>query len=163
MSLLRARNALHRGYTLIELVVSMAGASALLFGLGSALYIAGQGVRQAGAATEVKANAALSEMILEGQFALAVPERAARAVTFQLADRDGDGNLETVRYAWSGTVGDPLTRAYNGGPAVAVAEEIKHFELDYIIRDGINRVINIELVCGEDETHFQTGFPLLNL
>src|SRR5262249_36485794 len=45
--------------------------------------------------------------------------------------RNGDANPETVRYAWSGIPGDPLTRSYNGGAPVNVAVGVNAFALTY--------------------------------
>ena len=43
---------------------------------------------------------------------------------------------ETIRYAWSGTPGDPLTRQYNGGTVLNVSDYVQFFSLDYSKRAG---------------------------
>jgi hypothetical protein len=46
-------------------------------------------------------------------------------------DRTGDGNPETIRYAWSGTVGAPLTRQYNGGTAATIIDSVQALSFTY--------------------------------
>ena len=58
----------------------------------------------------------------------------ALAVTFTVPDRDNNGLSETIRYSWSGTPGDSIMRAYNGGVEVAVAEDVKYFSLEYLLK-----------------------------
>jgi len=52
-------------------------------------------------------------------------------VDFTVADRDGDDVVETLRWEWSGTAGDPLTRQYNGADPVALLEGVQGLTLTY--------------------------------
>lgn len=120
-----------RGYTLIELIVGMVSSAVLVSGLSSALYISSQALnldkrpaRQSSIATEV-----LGEMMADLRHAISFSERSSTAVTFQVPDRDGDGQPETIRYAWSGTPGDPLLRQHNNGNVHSVAEDVQFFNL----------------------------------
>jgi hypothetical protein len=54
------------------------------------------------------------------------------AVTFTVADRNSDGNPETIRYAWGGTAGSGLTRSYNAATAASVADNLATFSLAYL-------------------------------
>ncbi len=65
---------------------------------------------------------------------LAFSERSSRVVSFTVPDRDGDSIPETIRYAWSGAAGDPLTLEHNGGPAQTIAEGVQRFNLAYLLR-----------------------------
>ena len=66
---------------------------------------------------------ALVELLADLEFALAFSEKTDHALTFTVPDRDGDFISETIRYAWSGTPGDPLTRQYNGGAVATSGRE----------------------------------------
>lgn len=41
---------------------------------------------------------------------------------------------ETIRYAWSGTPGDPLTRQVDGGLAAVIAEDVQNLDLGYLLK-----------------------------
>jgi prepilin-type N-terminal cleavage/methylation domain-containing protein len=123
----------HRGFTLVELVVSLAIMSILLTAIGSAIVLAGAAIpwdddpgRPADAALEVA-----HDMTAELHFALSFAERTKWVVDFTVPSRDADAVPETIRYQWSGTPGDPLTRRYNGGPAVTVIDSVHDFTLVY--------------------------------
>ncbi|MCA9069582.1 MAG: carbohydrate binding domain-containing protein [Planctomycetaceae bacterium] len=122
----------HRGYTLIEMVAASLGASAVVVGLSSALFIAIQATKTSSTPTtaRITGNDALGEILADLEFALFFSEQTATAVTFTVPDRDNDGNPETIRYAWSGTPGDPITRQYNGGSVVTFVEDVHVFQLD---------------------------------
>jgi prepilin-type N-terminal cleavage/methylation domain-containing protein len=114
------------GYTLVEMVTALAIVGILMLGVASAMLVASRAIdpdtrpRTTHAAAEAAAR-----VVRELEFATAFAERSAAAVTFTVADRTGDGSDETIRYAWSGTAGDPLTRQYNGGTSVAVVEDVR--------------------------------------
>jgi hypothetical protein len=55
-------------------------------------------------------------------------------IEFSVADRDGDEVPETIRYAWSGTGGTPLTRQYNGGTVVSILTDVRQFSLTYNLK-----------------------------
>jgi len=76
----------------------------------------------------------VQQITLDLSLAQTFTERTDRTVAFTVPDRDGDGEPESIRYAWSGVAGDPLTRQYNGGPTVLVAEDVHHFRLDYLLK-----------------------------
>jgi prepilin-type N-terminal cleavage/methylation domain-containing protein len=125
-----------RGFTLVELVLSMAIMSMLIAGLASAILIATQALpsndNPAHATVE---GAEIADLIAEElQSALWVRERTATSVEFAVPDRDANGSAERVRYAWSGVAGDPLTRQYNGGSVVDVVGSVQEFNLVYDLR-----------------------------
>lgn len=125
--------ACRRGATLVELVVSMAAATILMGGLASAVVLATRALPEnRGVLENVTAASQVGQQVAADLgCAMAVLSRSARLIEFQVPDRNGDGDPETIRYAWSGTAGDPLYRQYNGNTAVAVLDNVGLFQLDY--------------------------------
>jgi len=119
-----------RGYSLLELIVSMTAATVLLMSMSSTLFIS---VRATDPSTTpvtstIKCHTAINEVLLDLEQAMSITERSANAITFLVPDRDGDLDPEIIRYAWSGTSGAPLTRQYNGGTAVTFVENVYDFQ-----------------------------------
>ena len=121
------------GFTLIELVVGLVISTVLVVALGSAVVITSKAIpdSQSPEKTVLDTTRLLPDITQELRYALRVFDRTSTAVKFTVADRDGDTKQETIRYEWSGTVGDPLTRQYNGGTISNVAENLHEFELLY--------------------------------
>ena len=123
-----------RGLTLAELSVSLLIVSILAVTLGSVMLLTGRAVGlSATQAAEAKVDDAAAALAAEQRFALSVTERTAKSITFTVADRDGDGVPETIRYAWSGFAGDPLTRQLNGGTPVVLVPTVTQFNLSYLL------------------------------
>ncbi len=121
-----------RGYTLMEMVAASVGASALIAGMVSSLFLTLRATDASATPTpaQIAGDEALTEMLADLELALAFSENTDHAITFAVPDRDGDFLSETIRYAWSGTPGDPLTRQYNGGTAANLVENAYVFEHD---------------------------------
>ncbi len=126
------RPVIRSGSTLAEMMVALVSASALMVGTASAIFVAVQGTDTSNTPTSatIDGSVALNDVLSELEFALSFSEQSATAITFTVPDRDGDSNPETIRYAWSGTPGDPLTRQYNGGTAANVAVNVHVFQHD---------------------------------
>jgi prepilin-type N-terminal cleavage/methylation domain-containing protein len=123
------------GFSLMELVVSMAVISVLLVSLGSAIVVTSRAMpapSSPGGGAEFKRAAALDQMCAELRCATAFTEIGATSVAFSVPDRDKDATEEKIRYAWTGVSGAPLTREYNGGAKVAVADDLASFALAYL-------------------------------
>jgi prepilin-type N-terminal cleavage/methylation domain-containing protein len=123
-------------FTLIEMLISLAIMAVISAALGATIVLASRALDQQsgpGAAT-VNARRATDRFLGEVAGATAFSERTASAVTFTVPDRDGDGTPETIRYAWSGVAGEPLTRQYNGGVPDVIAEDVRQFDLSYLLR-----------------------------
>ena len=119
------------GYTLAELVASMLAMSFLTAGLVSSVLIATQ-ANDVGTGTSkarIDGGTAVDELIAELQWATGILERSSTAVEFQVVR---DGVLQSVRYSWSGTPGDPLLRSYDEGPAATVVSDVRAFDLAYL-------------------------------
>jgi len=134
-STIRKRSTQGAGHTLIEMVTALAIVGILVLGVASAMLVASRAVNPdtQPRATHAAAEAA-ARVFRELEFATGFTERAAHAVTFTVADRSGDAAEETIRYAWSGAAGDPLTRRYNGGAAVAIIDDVRECELTYDLK-----------------------------
>ena len=124
-------------FTLLELVLSLVVTTILMGALTSAMLLAGQAIPDAEKPLEstIATGEIANQMSGELYYALSFTERSAGAVTFTVADRDGDAAPETIRYAWSGTPGHSITRQYNGGTAAIMLENVQQFELGYNLKE----------------------------
>jgi hypothetical protein len=120
-------------FTLVEVTIATAILSMLLLGMASAILIAGRAVPdgKSGASAILSANRAIDSLTGDLAFATTVTTATATEVVFTVGDRDGDGNVENIRYFWSGVAGTPLVRQVNGGAQVALAENVQEFQLVY--------------------------------
>ncbi|NOZ41159.1 MAG: hypothetical protein GXP24_13170 [Planctomycetes bacterium] len=141
------------GFTLLELAIASASATVLMVGLSSSLYIAAQSLDVgAGSLVESRtANSALATINRDLQSALTLSELTATSVTMSVPDRNGDNVPETIRYAWAGTAGDPLTQVYNGGTATTLAANVQSFSLAWMKRliKGVSSRPIVLLVSGQ--------------
>ncbi len=136
------RTAQRTAFTLLELVTSLAVTTILMGGLTSAMLLATQAMpddRRPAEAT-VAASETADRIVAELAYALSFSERSANAIAFTVADRNGDGDPESIRYAWSAAPGDPLTYEYNGSSAVNLLANVREFSLTY----------DVEVVTGQN-------------
>ena len=124
------------GFTLMEAVVSVGVTSTLMGGMISVMSIASRASYNNTEASEntYQARDVVSQITTDLSLAESFTERTSTTAAFKVPDRDGDGLSESVRYAWSGGAGGTLTRQYNGGPVVTIAEDVHHFNLGYITK-----------------------------
>lgn len=130
------RHPLRRGFTLLELTLSLALASVLMMAIGSAVVLASRAVPngRGGPERAVAAAQELDALLSDLQYAARVESRSPTSIEVLVADRNGDGADERIRYAWSGTAGSPLTRSVNGGAPGAVVDDVSRFQLAYTTR-----------------------------
>lgn len=128
-----------RGYTLVEMMVSIAVTSIVMVGMGTVVMVASQALPNgARLATSInQAGEVANRLTEELQQARHITERTVTSIAFTVADRDGDGSPERIRYAWSGKAGDPLTRQYNFGTDVNVLADVYQFDLDYDLKSTV--------------------------
>lgn len=130
------------GFTLIEMVVTVAILSVIMLGVGSAMIIATRALPEADnpAAAAIAGAAVVEQIATELQYAVSISDSNATAIEFTVADRNNDDVPETIRYQWSGASGDPLTRQYNAGAVVALLQNVEDFDLVYS-RDKVREEI----------------------
>lgn len=125
-----------RGFTLVEAVLSVAITAMIGLSLTGVMVLAQKAL--AGGAAEAdqahKADRALQMILTDINLATSMPERTATAITVVVPDRDGSGQPETIRYAWAGTAGAPLTRQLNGGDVVTLAENVHNLNFNYLTK-----------------------------
>ncbi len=131
--------------TLVELLLTISITVVLFGGIASAVLLASHALpKDDDAFVAITNGATISEQISSELFsAITVTERTPIAITFTTADRNQDTNPETIRYAWSGVPGDPLTRKYNTYPAKTVKAKVYDFNLNYNV-DISSQVITHE-------------------
>jgi hypothetical protein len=143
------------GLTLLEMVVALLSSGVLVAGLASALYISTQALPPVENTIKknTMASTVLCDLISDVGMAQSFSERTSKAITFTVPDRNGDSLVETIRYAWSGTAGDPLTYQYNGGTAVTIAQDVRVFNLAALTRELLasssSTVVPTEIVLEE--------------
>lgn len=133
---LRWRRYAAGGSTLIELVIASACATMLLAGLASSIFISSRAFDEHGAETAKTraARSVVNEILADMQYAIRFSERTGNAVAFTIPDRDGDMVPESVRYAWSGIVGAPLTKELNGSPPAVLLSSVQNLDLSFLTR-----------------------------
>ncbi|MCA9146996.1 MAG: prepilin-type N-terminal cleavage/methylation domain-containing protein [Planctomycetaceae bacterium] len=153
-----------RGFTLAELVIAVATSSLLVAGMTSAIFLA---VRSAdtnsGTALAIQGSMVLEDIAAELRDAVYFKQRTATSVMFTVPDRDGDGDVETIRYSWTGTAGASLLREYNGGSAIPTVDDVHGFQLAYTIDTNAtaNKILFVvpnESSLDADDSAKQTSF-----
>lgn len=107
----------------------MAAASILVAGMASTMFVALKASNPAStpAAGMLTALSCMADMSAELQYATVVTiSGSQRGIEVTVPDRsDADTADETIRYAWSGVAGDPLTRQFNSGSVVNVIPSVQ--------------------------------------
>ena len=123
-----------RGFTLVEMVVSLAVVSVLTVGMSSAVVLATRSLPHHAnpAAATVQAAAAMHQLRDDLRSATQLLRREPHRVTINLPDRTGDGLPEVVTWQWSATPDEPLTRTVLGRDPVVVLDQTRDFNISYI-------------------------------
>lgn len=165
-----AASHLRRGFTLVEMVLSMAVMTILLGGIASAMILASRAMPDLATPLKAMADGYYVADQLAGELyaaqTISTTFRSATGVEFTVADRNNDSIAETIRYSWGGA-GQPLTRQYNNGVASAVLNNVYQFNLGYVTQviSGATKVtvVNITTRVGADATsRVDTSVQLLN-
>ncbi len=119
-------------YTLMELLTATASAGVLLVGMSSAIQVASQSMQldDGELAAQGRNTRALQRLLDDAREAIAFSERSATALAFTVPDRDGDNQPESLRYAWSGTAGDPLTYELNGATPIPLIRDVQQLDFE---------------------------------
>src|SRR2546421_12395799 len=122
------------GMTLAELSVSLAIVATLMVATGSVMVLTGRAVAiTAAQASDARIDDVVATMASEQRMALTVTEQSGTALNFTVADRDGDGVSETIRYSYSAAT-HQIFKQVNGGSAVRVANHGQQFVLTSAFR-----------------------------
>jgi len=113
--------------------VSMSIASLILTGIGSSMVLASRALPNPSnkLSQSIAVNKVLEKISGELSVAQTFTLASMNAVEFTVPDRDADSVPETIRYEWSGILGDPFTRKYNLLPSVTLLENVNKLELVY--------------------------------
>ncbi|MDP6543811.1 MAG: hypothetical protein QGH60_07440 [Phycisphaerae bacterium] len=124
------------GFSMMEAVVSVGVTATLMGGMISVMSIASKASYNNSEAAEntYQARDTITQITTDLSLAESFTERTSTTAAFKVPDRNGDGLSESVRYVWSGDAGGTLTRQYNGGTIVTIAEDVHHFNLGYITK-----------------------------
>jgi hypothetical protein len=118
------------GHTLMELAVAMTASVVLLGGLGSVMFIARQAAYTPSAAmSRIDAADIVNQIADDLRYATLVIQQTPQILEFVVADRNGDGTAEKIRYDWSGTLGAPLRKTVGGNASVDVLDSVNSFSV----------------------------------
>jgi len=119
------------GFTLMELVLSIAIVGILFVALGVMVGVTSQAIPDQKGSTfsSMRGGRIADRIATELESAVRVFERGPNKIAFTVADRDGDGHPERIRYSWSGVAGAPVTRQYNDNPPITVIDNVYLFAL----------------------------------
>ncbi|MFA6046044.1 MAG: prepilin-type N-terminal cleavage/methylation domain-containing protein, partial [Phycisphaerales bacterium] len=124
-----------RGFTLIEMVVSLAIVAVIGAALTSTLHLAARAVPNPAAPPEIEVGARAVSIEFCNDLALAksITVINANAIEFTVPDQTSDGNPETIRWEWEGDAKDPLVRTYNGVATNRIAK-VDDFTLQWFTK-----------------------------
>lgn len=153
-----------KGITLVELMISMVAASALIVGLSSSLYItlqaAGNGQQQQ--MTTMLATQIMARIATDLNVATQVTWEGGSTVTVKVPDRDNDGDEETVTYSRSILTGWSLVRTVNFRSEI-LAQSVDDFSVTYYQPEGSCRIVEFSLKLRDDDPSVVTSsVALLN-
>jgi len=119
-------------FTLVELVASLAVLAVLMLAIGSTVLLASRAVPDENQPMmrRVAASRALEQIASELETAVEIDALTVRDLRFDVADRNGDGASEELRYLWSGNAGDPLRLRYNSGSERVVIEDVQTLSVE---------------------------------
>lgn len=120
-------------FTLVELVVAISIMSLLLAAIGASMVIASKALPASNSSNDfIRQGTDIVEHIAsEIRYADSFSNLESTSIAFNVADRDNNLLPETIRYSWSGVLGDPLIRQYNDGAPITIVENVCQFSLVY--------------------------------
>lgn len=150
MEMTALKTALQGGFTLIEMIASLAivGVLAAIAGIGLVQITEGYLLSQAGAESAQKAQLAMSRMVKEFNYITDVSGGSSHSITFD--SFHADEAVDTIRsfsISWNGTVGDPLLLTCLDCPGGNVTEplvdSVVTFDLAYIYYDTTGNLVTV--------------------
>lgn len=166
-----SRKRARSGFTLIEMVTSLAIMGMIVGSLASTMLLMSRTLPREGDQLDATARArrTADRIVRELSAAVAIIEATDRSVSFDVPDRDGDGDTERVAISWSGTSGDPVVMSING-LAGNLEENVHAFELAWSTQsrsttsasDPVEEAEGL-LASWNDETDVQAGIKASTL
>jgi type II secretory pathway component PulJ len=128
-----SRTSTRSAYTLIEMMISMPLMALLMLGMSSAIYISMRSIpdNTTSSSARIQAAAALDQLAADFAYATSIVSRSPTSVVLTTVDRTGDNVADSVSYQWSGVVGTPLLRQFNGSASEKVIQSVQQFSLSY--------------------------------
>lgn len=160
-----------RGFTLIEMVTTIAITSIVLTATSGLLGMMAQTGTRLQSDEKIRTAAALGmyRMRSELRTATTLIRSTPQSIRFTHPDVTGDDAVDSIEYAWSGTRGDPLGRSVNDEAPRILIEDCQKFTISLdavyekasafstMIESGMLNAVNIHL-----ETPTSTTFLVLD-
>ncbi len=120
------------------MLVSLTLMSVIMGGMTSAIVVATSAVpdRDGPGRNVWLSSEAVTRISSELRYSIHLAESEPTSVAFMIADRDGDGLQDRIRYAWSGTPGDPLTRQFNSQLSTVMLTSVEQLSFGYKLMSG---------------------------
>ncbi|GJQ30585.1 MAG: hypothetical protein HBSAPP03_24690 [Phycisphaerae bacterium] len=127
------------GYSLVEMLLAISIMALVIVGAQTAVLFASRAVpaKKDQAAVVAASTDAMAMIADDLAVATAVLSVESHMIEFTVPDRTGDGVPDTIRVAWSGTPGDPLTWTVNGLDPIVLAPDIHALEFTTITEERI--------------------------
>ncbi len=118
-----------RGFTLLEMLITLSSMALILLAAQSAVLVAARAIPdgRSGASAVLLGSRAFDMLSADLSYANNIVSNSANDLSFKVAARDITG-APTIRYYLSGT---KLMRQYNGGTAVSILDNVQEFQLVY--------------------------------
>lgn len=125
-----------RGFSLLELVVSVGAAAGLVVGMAAAVGLGARALDETAISPLLERRAAAAARLVAGdaRYAEAATVSGNAALSLTLADRTGDGQTDTVAYAWDADTGRRLTLTENGLNGPVAENDLGGFEVEPRVR-----------------------------
>ncbi|MEO1584644.1 MAG: prepilin-type N-terminal cleavage/methylation domain-containing protein [Planctomycetota bacterium] len=143
-----------RGFTLIELVTSLAITSIVVGAIGSSIMLASRTLPDSSRETDrlLAMQRALGTIAADLRYATAVRMIDGTTIEMVVRDRDQDSSAEMIVYSWNGDAGDPLTRTVNSGDNAAILSSLATLSFGWSEKVGVaepsHRAVEIDLAVG---------------
>jgi len=145
------------GFSLIELTLSLGVMSVLLVAVASTITFASRALPAA--STESAAlgiDGPFGDMLAEASMATQITAVTETSITFLVADRDNDGDAESIAYSWAG-MGTPLRRQLNADPATGVTAPLGQFQVALTTETGYQASVGTPVDGAEQLLAAYTG------
>lgn len=128
-----------RGFTLIELAVSLGVVGILTTALASSIMISLRTLPTEGGLAERQAATGETLVTMGDDIRLATYAMItnARRLALTVPDRTGDNSDDAIVYEWSGVAGEPLTRNFNGEGETNLLSRVVDFNVSQIADSAI--------------------------